>query len=230
MLQSSVIRNSFRNRISQLENSVSSFTVDIILKPGCFPALTSNYYYHKEGRIWDAVHYETGEWPLAYAVFMPAYSKDFAGSVGVYAKSLSILTYMKYEEVAEWENSFNTVSRESPRGEAYENFKTQKAEILIDLVSEKFPALRECIDRYFTATPLSYRDYMGNMDGTMYGIVKDFRDPLKTMISPRTKLPNLYFTGQNLNMHGILGVAMTAVQTAVAILDSDELIDRIRNQ
>ena len=49
MLESAVIRNSFRSRVKLLKNSTSSFSVDIILKPGCFPELPSNYYYHKKG-------------------------------------------------------------------------------------------------------------------------------------------------------------------------------------
>ncbi|MHA4847622.1 phytoene desaturase family protein [Flavitalea antarctica] len=232
MLESAVIRNSFRSRVKLLKNSTSSFSVDIILKPGCFPELPSNYYYHKKGRIWNATDYSGEEWPLVYALFMPCFSDHGSidpGSKTRYAKAVSILTYMKYDEVAEWEETFNTISDEVSRGQQYEAFKKERAERLIDLVTEKFPTLRDCIDKYFTATPLTYRDYMGNGDGTMYGIAKDFQDPLKTMISPRTKLPNFYFTGQNLNMHGILGAAMSAVSTCNAILGNEDLIDRIRN-
>jgi all-trans-retinol 13,14-reductase len=232
MLESSVIRNSFRSRVKLLKNSTSSFSVDIILKPDCFPQLNTNYYYHKEGRIWNATDYSGDEWPLVYALFMPSFSDQRSGHPGEktgYAKAVSILTYMKYEEVAQWEETFNTISDEVSRGREYEAFKRERGEKLIDLVSEKFPTLRSCIDKYFTATPLTYRDYMGNGDGTMYGIVKDFQDPLKTMISPRTKLPNFYFTGQNLNMHGVLGAAMSAVSTCNAILGNEDLIGRIRN-
>jgi len=229
MMDSPTIRNSFRNRVKMLENSASSFTVDIILKENCFPELTSNYYVHREGRIWDGATYTIEEWPLVYGVFMPSYSSAETHGAGRYARAVSLLTYMRYEEVAKWADTFNTVSAEENRGEEYETFKRERAEKLIDVATERFPTLRACIDRYYTATPLSYRDYMGNADGTMYGIVKDYRDPLKTMISPRTKLPNFYFTGQNLNMHGILGAAMSAISTCNSILGSDELIDRIRN-
>ena len=228
MLRSLVLRNSFRNRVTQLENSASSFTVDIILKPGCFPELTSNYYFHKEGEVWNGANYKPEEWPLIYGVFMPSYTNTTFGTPR-YARAVSLLTYMRYEEVAQWADTFNTVSAEEDRGSDYEIFKRERAERLIDLVSEKFPALRSSIDHYYTATPLSYRDYMGTADGTMYGIVKDYRDPLKTMVSPRTKLPNFYFTGQNLNMHGILGAAMSAISTCNSILDSEQLTDRIRN-
>jgi phytoene dehydrogenase-like protein len=241
MMKSNVIRNSFRSRVANLENSASSFTVDIILKDNCFPELTSNYYYHKDGRVWDAANYRVEEWPLMYGVFMPSYS-DRQRSPGAsqstqsananmprYAKAISVLTYMRFEEVAQWADTFNTVSEEESRGDGYEAFKRQRAEKLIGLVCEKFPTLRACIDHYYTATPLSYRDYMGNGDGSMYGIVKDYKDPLKTMISPRTKLPNFYFTGQNLNMHGILGAAMSAVSTCNVLSGNEDVIEKIRN-
>ncbi len=221
LTDSSQIRNSFRNRIRQLENTVSSFTVDIILKPDCFPVLESNYYYHKEGEIWNGPDYKPEDWPLVYGVFMSPQKS------GTYARSLSLLTYMRFEEVAPWADTFNTVSHENARGETYEAFKTRKAEKLIDLVEEKFPGLRRSIESYYTSSPLSYRDYIGNDDGSMYGITRDFRDPLRTMISPRTKLSNLYLTGQNMNMHGILGAAMSALATTVAITGKEELISQM---
>ena len=68
-----------------------------------------------------------------------------------------------------------------------------------------------CIKTYYTATPLSYRDYIGNDDGSMYGIAKDYRDPLKTFIIPAYQNAQLFFTGQNLNLHGILGAAMSGL-------------------
>jgi all-trans-retinol 13,14-reductase len=136
---------------------------------------------------------------------------------------------MKYDEIKKWEYTFNTVSAEEDRGREYEAFKIRKAEKLLDSVEKKFPALRSCIQYYYTATPLSYRDYIGNDDGSLYGIVKDYKDPLRTFISPRTKLPNLYFTGQNLNLHGILGSAMSGVVTCSAFMGNDSIIEKIRN-
>ena len=73
------------------------------------------------------------------------------------------------------------------------------------LQKKNFRGCGSSVKKYYTTTPLSYRDYIGNGDGSMYGFAKDFNKPLKSMMSPRTKLPNLYLTGQNLNAHGILG-------------------------
>jgi all-trans-retinol 13,14-reductase len=60
-------------------------------------------------------------------------------------------------------------------------------------------------------------------------VVKDYRNPLKTFISPRTKIPNLFLTGQNLNMHGVLGTAMSAIVTTAETFGMDYLLEKIRN-
>ena len=94
-------------------------------------------------------------------------------------------------------------------------------------MERKFPDIRKFIQSYYTSTPLSYRDYIGTTDGNMYGIMKDFNDPVKTYISPRTKIPNLYLTGQNVNLHGVLGVTVSAFLTCSMLLGKDYMIDKI---
>ena len=224
MTDSDHIRMAYRKRLSSLENSISSFTLNIVLKKNSFKYFRYNYYVHNEGCIWTVGDYTEENWPLGYAVFLSASSKSEE-----YAEGLTVLTYMRYDEVKQWEHTFNTVSSEENRGSDYDEFKKRKAEKLIDSVEKKFPGLRNHIQAYYTATPLSFRDYIGNDDGSLYGIVKDYKDPLRTFISPRTKLPNLYFTGQNLNLHGILGAAMSALVTCSAFLKNDSLIEKIRN-
>ena len=218
-----LIKNAYRNRIKNLENSISSFSVNIVFKKNTFRYVNQNYYYHKEGHIWNMDDYTQENWPLGYAVFFPATSasKEFA-------EGMTIFTYMKYEEVAQWEDTFNTVSEQEERGETYDTFKKKKADKLLQLVEEKFPGLQNCIKTYYTSTPLSYRDYIGSDDGSMYGIVKDYKDPIKTIIAARTKLPNLYLTGQNLNLHGILGSTISSLVTCAALLGSQDFVNKIK--
>jgi all-trans-retinol 13,14-reductase len=139
------------------------------------------------------------------------------------------MAYMRFDEVKKWENTFNTVSQEESRGDDYEEFKRVKSEKLFDLVETKFPGFKAAIKSYYAATPLSMRDYIGTDDGSLYGIVKDYREPMRTFISPRTKIPNLLLTGQNLNLHGVLGVTVSAVLTCSEILGSKNLIEKVRN-
>jgi len=222
--ESGLIKNAYRNRIKNLENSISSFSLNIVFRKNTFKYSRQNYYYHKDGYIWTMADYTQENWPLGYAIFFPASS----GSKE-YAEGMTIFTYMKYEEVAQWTTSFNTVSVKEDRGNSYEAFKKKKAEKLLDTVEEKFPGIRNCIREYYTSTPLSYRDYIGSDDGSMYGIVKDYKDPYKTLIPARTKLPNLYLTGQNLNLHGILGSAISSLVTCATFLGNEDFIEKIKN-
>ena len=224
MTKSDMIRNVYRKRIATLENTVSSFTLNIVLKKNTLKYFKTNYYYHTENSVWYGWNYNEDNWPMGYALFLSASSKSEE-----YAEAVTILTYMRYEDVKLWENTFNTVAVKNDRGETYEEFKKRKAEKVLDLVEEKFPGLRDCIQSYYTATPLSYRDYIGNDDGSLYGILKNNNDPMKSLISARTKIPNLYFTGQNMVLHGILGVSISALVTCGAFTDIDTLIEKIRN-
>ena len=61
----------------------------------------------------------------------------------------------------------------------------------------------------------------------MYGYVKDVSRPMQSFISPKTKIPNLMFTGQSINMHGILGVTISAIITCSEVLGKDYLLDKI---
>ena len=174
--------------------------------------------------MWYGWNYNEDNWPMGYALFFSASSKSEE-----YAESATIITYMRYDDVKLWEHTFNTVALKNDRGETYEEFKKRKAEKLIDLVEKKFPGLKDAIQSYYTATPLSYRDYIGNDDGSLYGILKNNNDPMKSLISSKTKIPNLYLTGQNMILHGILGVSISALVTCGAFMDMDTLIEKVRN-
>ncbi|MEQ1554097.1 MAG: NAD(P)/FAD-dependent oxidoreductase [Ferruginibacter sp.] len=224
MTDTHLIKNAYRNRIKGLDNTIACFALNIVLKKDTLKYVKHNYYYHKEGHVWNMVNHTNENWPLGYAVFFGASSKNTD-----YAESMNILTYMRFDEVAKWANTFNTVTSETSRGNDYEEFKKQKAEILLNCVEEKFAGLKNSIDKYYTSTPLSFRDYIGTEDGSMYGIAKDYSNPLKTFISPRTKISNLFLTGQNLNLHGILGATMSGLVTCTAIMENESIIEKIRN-
>lgn len=224
MTESDMIKKAFRNRLRGLENSISTFYVNIVLKKNSFRYINHNYYYFAENDAWCVLNYTQENWPLGYALFFTASSKN-----DEYAEGVTLMTYMRYGDVKQWEHTFNTVSNEVSRGEDYEAFKKEKTERLFDLVEKRFPGFRQAVETYYVATPLSVRDYIGTDDGALYGVVKDYREPMKTFISPRTKIPNLFLTGQNLNLHGVLGVTVSAVLTCSEILGTDYMIEKIRH-
>lgn len=223
MTGSPLIRKVTRERLENTPTTVSSFTLNIVFKKNRFPYFRHNYYYHKKGTSWQTDSYNEAEWPLSYAMYLsPSLKSEFAGGMTIFA-------YMRYDEVLPWAESFNTVAFKQDRGKDYEAFKKKKEEQLLSLVEQRFPELRNAILHTYSSTPLTFRDYIGNEDGNLYGFAKDFRNPLATLVSPKTRIPNLFLTGQYLNLHGILGTAISGLLTCVALTGKDDFIEKIRN-
>jgi all-trans-retinol 13,14-reductase len=98
---------------------------------------------------------------------------------------------------------------------------------LLRQLENDFPGIRNNIKEVYTSSPLTLRDYTGTKEGSMYGILKDKNYLEQTFISHRTKVPNLLFTGQNINSHGILGVAVSALITSSEFVDLKKVVNDI---
>ncbi|REH01563.1 phytoene desaturase family protein [Flavobacterium aquicola] len=219
-------RKAFVNRISSLEGSISAFSLYVVFKPKTFKYLNKNYYHCKNSsEVWDAQNYNEENWPKAFMASMNASKKDDG-----WAEGMTFITYMKYSDLQPWKDTFNTVADVNDRGESYEDFKTRKTNRFLEEIEKKFPGIKDCIKSVHTSTPLSYRDYIGGYNGNMYGYEKDCENPMKTFIPSKTKLDNLYLTGQSINMHGVLGVTIGAVVTCSEILGKDYLINKINQE
>jgi all-trans-retinol 13,14-reductase len=215
-------RKPFFNRIDSLEGGISAFSLYIVFKPETFRYRNHNYYHFKNHKeVWTAHDYDENSWPKAFMASMNAGKSD------EWADGMTFLTYMKFDEMKPWENTRNTTAEKEDRGESYEQFKSRKAEQFLKAIEQKFPGIRDCIKSLHTSTPLSYRDYIGGHKGNMYGYEKDSNNPMKTFITSKTKLKNLYLTGQSINMHGVLGVTIGAVVTCSEIVGKEYLVDKI---
>jgi len=225
LIENYPLKKSYLKRINDSEDTISSFSLYITLKPNCFPYLKHNYYHFKDlSKVWSSIYYKPENWPESYMVSFSAKSENDGWSDGI-----SVLAYMRYEEVEKWKETFNTVTEKDERGCEYENFKAEKTEILLNELEKKFPDIRKCIQSTYVATPLTYRDYIGSSTGCMYGFAKDADFPLKNYLPPRTKIKNLLLTGQSISMHGILGVTIGAVLTCSELIGRKKLIDKINS-
>jgi all-trans-retinol 13,14-reductase len=219
-------RKSFFNRIDSLEGVISAFSLYIVFKPQTFKYQNYNCYHFKNSSlVWKAHEYNEENWPLAYMASMNASAKDH-----IWADGMTFITYMKYDELKKWHNTFNTTAEKNDRGESYEQFKARKIERFLQEIEIKFPGIRDCIKSVHSSTPLSYRDYIGGSNGNMYGYVKDSQNPMISFIAPKTKLNNLYLTGQSINMHGVLGVTIGAVVTCSEIVGKEYLVNKINEE
>lgn len=218
-------RKAYVNRLKKLKNTISSFSLHLSFKPNTVKYKNHNiYYYRTEDGAWLAQDYKVSQWPHSFLISMPCNKKNEE-----YTNAMSVICYMDYSEVKKWENSFRTDSEGKQRNESYQKWKKQKEnELIAVLEKELFPGIKEHIIGSESSTPLTYRDYIGSFDGNSYGTAKDFRSPIKSFINPKTKIPNVYLTGQYINLHGILGVTVSAFITCFEFIDRKYLVKKIK--
>ena len=213
--QTRLLRRIYRSRIGGLRNSVGMFTASIVLKPGAMDYMKRNLYVHsREADLWR-INPEKTESVLLHC---------YPPSEGTSMTHVDLISPMSGAGL----ENFASLAP-GRRGKEYDAVKASKASECIDLVSKALPDFRNCIDKVYTSTPLTYQSYTGTPEGSAYGIVKDWQNPMGTVLAPRTPIPNLLLTGQSLNLHGVLGVSMTSVLTASCILGLEALRSEILN-
>lgn len=203
-------RRIYRSRISSLKNTFGIFTANLCLKDGAIPYQNRNIFIHKkDADLWKPDESKT-ESVLVY--YYP--QKGSGGS----ATHIDLLSPMQYSGISQWQNL-----PVGQRGREYTEIKERKLNECLELTAGTIEGLKDGIDKIFTSTPLTYQSYTGTPSGSAYGIRKDYTNPIGTVLSPRSPIPNLIFTGQSLNLHGILGVSMTSLLSCSSILGLETL-------
>lgn len=215
--QSSRMKKVYRSRITHLENTFGMFTVSLRIKPQTLRYFNWNQYIYKEPDVW-AFHLKNN--PVSGVLVSCRIPED--GSK--YVQQVDLLTPMNWSECEQW--SHTEVGR---RGEDYKAMKKRVADECITLAERFIPGLRDRITGCYTSTPLTYRNYTLTPEGSAYGLRKDFRNPMITLLSPRTPIPNLLLTGQNLMLHGLHGVTITALFTCAEVLGKEPIWNIVKN-
>lgn len=213
------IRRIYVNRINRIENSTSMFSLYIVLKKDSFKYHNYNYYDFMTDTTWVKKKSGLDIWPQGYWL-----STQLENENSVYSNGIIALAPINYEVFNKWANT--TVEK---RGLEYKNLKTELAERLIEKIAIRFPELKSAIKSYYTATPLTFRDYLGTPDGSAYGQIKDSESPFETFVLPKTQIPNLLLAGQNINGHGMLGVSTGSLFTLSYMTDIRKIIKKINS-
>jgi Phytoene dehydrogenase and related proteins len=211
------VKKAYITRMNSMPNTYGLFTVYLIMKKDSFPYINRNYYLHEGNDAWYATAHPEDKRVRFTLVCNQANSHNAS-----YADVVTILSPMFFDEVEQW--SGTTVER---RGDLYKEFKQAKAEEVLDFTARYIPNLRENVEKIYTASPLTYRDYTATPEGSAYGIAKNYKNPLISLIPAKTKIENLLLTGQNLNVHGALGVTLTATLTCSELLGREYLAKKI---
>jgi len=225
IVTSPLLRPAWKSRIKTLRNTIGAFTVYLKFKKNAVRYMNYNFYSYNKKTPWNCENYTQDTWPEGY-LYMHMKQEPTAIDLQSdqnlqFSTSGIIISYMRFEEVSRWIGT--TIGH---RGADYEEFKQRKAEKLIERLCQDFPELRGNIERYYTSTPLTYLNYTGTAEGSMYGIAKDI-SATSNRVHHRTKVPNLLLSGQNINSHGILGVLVGAIVTCSEIIGQDEMTQQI---
>ncbi|MBQ8050048.1 MAG: NAD(P)/FAD-dependent oxidoreductase [Bacteroidaceae bacterium] len=217
LLDTPILRPSYRQRIQAIPNTISTFSLFLQFRPEAMPYMNHNLYAYHQPSPWGCEHYDESTWPKGY-LYMHFCNEPNPR----YAHSGVVLSYMQMDDVRQWQDTCV-----GHRGQAYEDFKHLKAERLLDALEKDMPGLRQAVAHYYTATPLTYRDYTGTEEGSLYGVAKDIHLGTAGRVSHRTKVPNLLLTGQNINSHGVLGVLVGTIVTCSDILGTQTVFNQI---
>ena len=210
------IRPTYFKRINAMPCSWGVFSVYVTLESELFPYRNYNAYIVEQEEVWgDRARTYV---PRTIMVSMQAQSSSVGDEV------LSMLMPCPASEFEPW-----SATRSGQRGAEYRQHKDELAQWMISKADAYLPGLKRAVKQVYTASPLTFRDYTGIVDGSAYGMLNDCQCPLETILCPQTKLGGLYLTGQNLNNHGALGVVMTSIATAGEILGVDYVARKIGN-
>lgn len=210
--QSGVLKNMFRRRMSSLENTFGMFTASLTIKEGTLPYFNHNKFVYSRPNVWTFYDERDKKGDIGGLMISCRVPEDCSG----FTRQIDLMTPMPWEQCKSWEDS-----RLFRRSHAYNTWKEDTYARCLALAETVVPGLGAAVEHHYTSTPLTYRDYTLTPYGSAYGVRKDYRNLMMTMLSPRTPLPNLLLTGQNIILHGLEGVAMTSLHTSAAILGKD---------
>lgn len=220
LMPSGTFPKAYSSRLETIPNSCSAFSLYIDLKPGMFPYIGHTCYYMEDyGSMWNQEDYDGDDWPRSFMYMTPSEPNQ-----GEYAGKLLVHSLMSFDRVRKWEST--SVGH---RGNDYEQWKEERAGRIISRLERIYPGIRGIIARVYSSSPLTVRDYYHTKEGAIFGYRKDSDNLIYSQLPVRTKVKNLLLTGQNVNLHGMCGVPLTAIYTAEAILGRGSLIKAINN-
>jgi len=152
-----------------------------------------------------------GPFPVVYLSFPSAKDPDFERRHPGRA-TIEIVAPAPYEIFAPWAG--RTWGK---RGDDYEALKRSYGERLLEHLYDKVPQVRGRVDYWEVSTPLSMQWFCGWERGELYGLDHDPARLQQRWLRPRTKVPGLWLTGQDVMSCGVTGAMMGGLAAATSV-------------
>jgi len=153
----------------------------------------------------------TGRFPVVYLSFPSAKDPDFERRHPGKA-TIEIVAPAPYEIFAPWAGK-----TWGKRGDDYESLKDAYGQRLLEQLYAKVPQVRGRVDYWEVSTPLSMQWFCGWERGELYGLDHDPSRMQQRWLRPRTRVPGLWLTGQDVMSCGVTGAMMGGVAAATSV-------------
>ncbi|MGB2247157.1 MAG: phytoene desaturase family protein [Alcanivorax sediminis] len=154
---------------------------------------------------------ENHEIPLTYISFPSAKDPSFAERYPGRA-TIEIVAPGPFEWYQEWADK-----PWGKRGDDYEAKKEAYSQRLLEKLYEKMPHLRGKVDYYELSTPLSTDYFCRYSTGEIYGLDHTPERFEQDWLKPKTRIPGLYLTGQDIMTCGVVGAMIGGLLTTIAV-------------
>ena len=155
---------------------------------------------------------ESESFPVVYISFPSAKDPDYLNRHPDTA-TIEIVAPAPYQWFEKWQG--NTWGK---RGDDYDAFKEELGERLMEHLYERLPNLRGKVDYYEVSTPLSTNWFGGYQKGELYGLAHTPERMQQSWLRPKTSIPGLWLTGQDILTCGVTGAMMAGLLTTTSII------------
>jgi all-trans-retinol 13,14-reductase len=153
----------------------------------------------------------TGPFPAVYLSFPSAKDPDFERRHPGRA-TIEIVAPAPYEVFAPWAQK-----TWGKRGADYDALKQSYGERLLEHLYDKVPQVRGRVAYWEVSTPLSMQWFCGWERGELYGLDHDPARMQQRWLRPRTRVPGLWLTGQDIMSCGVTGAMMGGLAAATSV-------------
>ncbi|MBT8108068.1 MAG: NAD(P)/FAD-dependent oxidoreductase [Gammaproteobacteria bacterium] len=150
--------------------------------------------------------------PVVYISFPSAKDPDYENRHPG-TSTIEIVAPAPYEWFEKWHDE-----TWGKRGEDYETLKAKFGERLMEILYDKVPEARGKVDYYEVSTPLSTNWFGGYRHGELYGLAHTGQRLEQDWLRPKTTIPGLWMTGQDILTCGVTGAMMSGLITTMSMV------------
>lgn len=167
---------------------------------------------HHDKNVGEFFEDPTKPLPVVYISFPsakdPSFDSRYPGR-----STIEIVAPAGYELFRKWQGT-----TWGKRGDDYDRLSDEFAERMLKVLYEKLPQLKGKVDYYEASTPLSTEFFCAYDEGEIYGLEHDPERFKQDWLKPKSNIPGLWLTGQDVLSCGVAGAMIAGLLTAIQIL------------